>query len=226
MATLESLLSPEFLKHPYFHIALTHRSTGAPHNERLEFLGDSVLGVVISRALYLKFEEHDEGALTRMRSFLVRKEMLGELATEYQLQNLLKFGRGERKNEGAKNLAILGNALEAIVGALYLAEGFPAVEKFILSIYHQRLEQLSPENTFKDSKSLLQEYTQAQYKILPQYDLLSEDTRDDGKPYFKVRCIIPNFGVQASGESTSKGKAEQTAAGKILEMISPEKDDG
>ena len=210
---LQELLSENFRSHRLFKQALTHRSYAKNHNERLEFLGDAVLQLLISEYLYNCFTKTPEGQLTRMRARLVRKETLAEIAGKLNLEKWLKLGRGERINKLSN--AILADAMEAIIGALYLYQGLQATRQFIKQIYADYLEQLSASTDFSDAKTRLQEYMQARDYPLPEYKVTQST-----KQGFKVICKV----VQgtAEGQGRTKRAAQQQAAHSMLSKIDNE----
>lgn len=200
--------------------ALTHRSASSRHNERLEFLGDSLLGQVIAAQLYHLFPDASEGELSRMRSSLVREKTLADIATEMRLGEILHLGSGELKSGGFRRASILADSLEAVFGAIYLDGGFPECERVILNLYQQRLNDLPDKGTEKDPKTTLQEWLQAQRLPLPIYDLIASYGEAHAQT-FHVSCALSS-GEQAEGRGSSRRKAEQQAARKILEQLKVE----
>jgi len=198
-------------------LALTHRSADAQHNERLEFLGDGLLTSVIADALYRRFPGVDEGTLSRMRASLVKGETLSELAREIALGDCIRLGQGERASGGRHRDSILADALEAVIGALYLDGGFENTKACILHLLDERLDQLSPALS-KDAKTRLQEWLQARGMSLPVYSLVSEGGTEHA-PMFHVHCKIMAGERSYSGTGTSRRKAEQAAAAKALEDL-------
>ncbi len=202
-----------------FKTALTHRSAGSKNNERLEFLGDSVLGFVIAQKLYEKFPDASEGVLSRLRASLVNQESLAELARKYELGNFLRLGSGELKSGGYRRDSILSDALEAILGAIVKDQGFDACQQWILEIFSEKLEQLALDNWQKDPKTRLQEAMQAKKLDLPVYELLTMS----GMPHeqtFKIQCRIALIDDVCVGSGPSRKKAEQEAAEKMLSELS------
>ena len=198
--------------------ALTHKSAHRAHNERLEFLGDAVLSMVIADALYLRFNQATEGELTRARASLVNKTTLSSIALELSLGDYIELGLGEKRSGGFRRESIMADALEAIFGAVYLDSGFDDVKKVILSQYEQRMMALRPEKQQKDPKTQLQEWLQANQHSLPKYEI----TLITGEPHdqhFTVICEVEALSLQAEGEGSSRRLAEQEAARKILEHI-------
>jgi len=199
--------------------ALTHRSAGAPHNERLEFLGDSIVNMMVAEALYQRWPKADEGAMTRARAELVREGALAVIARTLELGERLTLGPGELKSGGHRRDSILADALEAVVAAIYLDVGFEACRAVVLPWFAASMEALPatgrPE---KDPKTRLQEWLQARQKTLPVYELVSE-SGDDHAKLFKVRCSIVDPSVGTEGEGTSRRLAEQQAAAAAIEQL-------
>ena len=191
--------------------ALTHRSHGAPHNERLEFLGDAVLSLCISSTLYQDFPKLTEGDLSRMRAHLVKEPTLAEIAQGMQLGDFLALGEGELKSGGFRRPSILADALEAILGAIYLDSGFGATCKVIEHLYSPFITQLDPQKLSKDPKTQLQEYLQGLKFPLPQYLIIATEG-EAHEQHFKVECVIPELSIRVVGEGASRRKAEQEAA--------------
>ncbi len=204
---------PELLRQ-----ALTHRSYSAANNERLEFLGDGVLDCVIATLLYQHFPELPEGDLSRLRSHLVKESMLGELARKLDLGSQLRMGEGEIKTEGWKRPSVLADALEALIGAIYLDGGFPAAEGFITELYAESLNKLNPKTLGKDPKTLLQETLQARKIALPQYTVV-ETSGEAHNQTFCVECVIPSLNIRTQGAGGSRRAAEQEAAHAAYEEI-------
>jgi ribonuclease-3 len=198
--------------------ALTHRSYGVPHNERLEFLGDSVLNCVIATRLYDLHSRVPEGDLSRMRAHLVREETLSEIALSLDLGDYLYLGEGELKSGGFRRPSILADTLEAVLGAVYLDGGFAAAERVIGELYAPLLKDLDPKTLGKDPKTLLQEYLQGRKIALPQYVVVTV-TGEAHRQHFQVECLIPALGIRSLGEGQSRRAAEQDAARKAYQMI-------
>jgi ribonuclease III len=201
--------------------ALTHRSASNEHNERLEFLGDAILGAVIADQLFNQFAQADEGQLSRLRSFLVKEKALFELAQELQLGDFLRLGSGELKSGGFRRASILSDAFEAIIGAVYLDAGFETARQFILNLYQTRIQALSLDMAKKDPKTQLQEWLQARNFDTPVYEVVRANGKDHAKTYW-VNCHVSYQSLQAEGEGSGRRKAEQAAAAKILEKINNE----
>lgn len=201
-----------------FLTALTHRSAGAKNNERLEFLGDSILGFVIAEILYDKFSEAPEGVLSRLRANLVNQGSLAELAREHRFGDYLLLGSGELKSGGFRRESILSDALEAVIGALYLDQGVEVCKQWIKDLFQQKLQALSLDTWQKDPKTQLQELMQSKKIDLPEYTLLTMS----GLPHeqtFKVKCTIPLLKDACIGTGVSRKRAEQAAAEKMLRLL-------
>ncbi len=198
--------------------AMTHRSAGRRHNERLEFLGDSVLNLIITEHLYRSHPEASEGELTRLRAHLVRGQTLAEIAAASELGSYLHLGSGERKSGGQRRASIMEDALEAIIGAVYELRGFEAARDFVHALYGERLQQLPAPETLKDPKTRLQEWLQARGLPLPEYTVLAVR----GEPHrqvFHVQCRIPGHDLVTEAEGGSRRKAEQAAAEQALARL-------
>jgi ribonuclease-3 len=217
-AALCKQLGHQFLQPQLLRRALTHRSYSASHNERLEFLGDSVLNCVVARYLYETFPELAEGDLSRLRSNLVNQQTLAILAQQLELGELLSLGEGERKSAGARRPSILADALEALFGAVMLDAGFPAAEKVVLGLYVPFIAKTDLQTLGKDAKTLLQEYLQGSKLALPQYNV-QQIKGEAHSQTFVVSCEIPKLNVKTQGEGTSRRIAEQIAAEKAYQQI-------
>ena len=196
--------------------ALTHRSCKGQHNERLEYLGDAVLSLVIAETLYANFPKAREGDLTRMRAALVKGVTLAEIAQELRLSEHLRLGPGELKSGGFRRESILADALEAILGAIYLDSGMDACKSRILEWFGPRLQEIAPGQQ-KDSKTLLQEYLQGLRLALPVYDVIAT-AGEAHQQTFTVRCTIAGM-APFTATGSSRRKAEQDAAHMALEKI-------
>ena len=198
--------------------ALTHRSHGALHNERLEFLGDSILSCVVAAELFERFAGLSEGELSRLRAHLVREESLHQVAQTLRLGDSLQLGEGELKSGGFARPSILADAFEALIGAVFVDGGFSAAREAICRLYDPLLEGLDPKALGKDPKTLLQELLQARKIALPQYSVVATHGvahRQD----FEVECLIPQLSVRATGNGSSRKNAEQEAAMHAFEQI-------
>ena len=191
--------------------ALTHRSFSKAHNERLEFLGDSVLNCVIAKHLFDACPDLPEGDLSRLRSNLVNQQALSALAQQLQLGELLLLGEGERKSAGFRRPSILADALEALFGAVFLDAGFAIAERVVLDLYIPFITQIDIRTLGKDFKTLLQEYLQGKKLALPQYTVIAIRGEAHAQK-FQVQCDIVQLGVTTHGEGASRRAAEQAAA--------------
>jgi len=199
--------------------ALTHRSAKGSHNERLEFLGDSILGFIIAEALFEKFPQQDEGDLTRMRSSLVRGVTLAELGRDFGLGEYLILGPGELKSGGHRRESILEDAIEAIIGAVYLDSDISRCKTLILTWFDQRLSVIKPGNEQKDPKTRLQEYLQGRKIALPLYEVTHTSGQSHNQK-FTVRCVTEVIDKEVIAKGTSRRKAEQAAAEQVLIELS------
>ncbi len=204
--------------------AITHRSAKGQHNERLEFLGDSILGFVIAEALFEQFPKHDEGDLTRMRSSLVKGVTLAEIGRDFKLGEYLILGPGELKSGGHRRESILEDAIEAIIGAVYLDSDISACKTLILTWFAERLSAIKPGNEQKDPKTRLQEYLQGRKIPLPVYDVI-DTTGQSHNQQFTVRCSTQVIDKEVVAKGTSRRKAEQEAAQQVLAIINKGKAD-
>jgi ribonuclease-3 len=204
-------LGYEFSQPKLLQRALTHRSYAAEHNERLEFLGDSILGCVIAKHLYTAYSNLTEGELSRLRSSLVREETLATLAQKIDLGNCLLLGEGERKSGGFRRPSILADGMEALFGAVFLDADFAAAEKVVLSLYVPYLANIDVNTLGKDGKTLLQEYLQSKHLPLPIYSV-SAIQGEAHSQQFHVECAIPALKMTTRGEGNSRRNAEQQAA--------------
>lgn len=191
--------------------ALTHRSFAPEHNERLEFLGDSVLGCAIAQYLYSAYPRLSEGDLSRLRSNLVREETLATLAQQLELGRHLKLGEGELKSGGFRRPSILADAMEALFGAVMLDGGFTMAEKVILGLFVPYLNNVDLSTLGKDAKTLLQEYLQAKRIPLPSYSIIATQGKAHDQS-FEVECAIPTLKLFTRGTGSSRRNAEQQAA--------------
>jgi ribonuclease-3 len=199
-------------------LALTHRSCGTGNNERLEFLGDSILNHIIAEALYCRFPTAREGELSRMRASLVRGETLAALAREMELGNYVKLGSGEMKSGGHRRDSILADTLESVIGAMLLDTDVETCRQQVLQWFDSRLQLVSPDSAGKDCKTRLQEYLQGRGESLPTYRLVRVEG-DDHCQQFTVACEIPEPKLAMEGGGSSLRKAEQAAALATLEKL-------
>lgn len=218
ISQLSKIIGYSFAQQELLIQALTHRSAKGQHNERLEFLGDSILGFVIAEALFEKFPNHDEGDLTRMRSSLVKGVTLAEIGRDFNLGDHLILGPGELKSGGHRRESILEDAIEAIIGAVYLDSNISECKQLILTWFAERLNGIKPGNEQKDPKTRLQEYLQGRKIPLPLYDVI--DTKGQShNQQFTVRCITEVVDSEVIAKGTSRRKAEQGAAEQVLVLL-------
>ena len=199
--------------------ALTHRSANKNNNERLEFLGDSILGCVISQELYHRFPLVDEGQLSRLRSSLVRGQTLAKLAKSINLSETLLLGQGELKSGGFRRESIQADAFEAILGAIFLDSDYVTVSTVILKLYDELLSDASPDDSLKDFKTQLQELLQKKGHSLPIYELIKTKGQDHNAVFY-VSCHIKEFNLSVEENAKSIKRAEQACAELILESLS------
>jgi ribonuclease III len=195
--------------------ALTHRSSGRLHNERLEFLGDAVINVVIAEVLYRQFPQCCEGVLSRLRSNLVKGETMAELALELGVNEFIHLSAGERKSGGRQRRSILENTLEALVGAIYLDADMMTVHHVVSQWYQDRLSEVSLDESYKDAKSRLQEVVQARQSPLPQYNIIATFGEAHARIFY-VGCKVQGLNFCSTGIGASRRKAEQEAAENFL----------
>ncbi len=215
-ATLETRLDHRFGDQALLEQALTHRSHGARHNERLEFLGDSVLNFVVAAMLFEKYGKLDEGDLSRLRANLVKQSSLVEVAQRLDLSQYLRLGEGELKSGGFRRPSILADAVEAIFGAVFLDAGFDAARKVILKLYQPVMANIDPKTLGKDAKTLLQEFLQGRKLPLPVYTVVATHGAAHSQQ-FEVECGIPAFDIKVVAAGSSRRAAEQSAATLALE---------
>lgn len=215
---LAGKLGLKFSQPQLFKTALTHRSAGSQNNERLEYLGDSVLGFVIAQQLYRQFPQAGEGVLSRLRASLVNQTSLAELARKHNLGDYLILGSGELKSGGYRRDSILSDALEAIIGALLLDQGIAACQHWVLGLFADKLEALQLDGWNKDPKTRLQELMQSRRQELPVYELVSM-TGADHEQTFEVKCSVVISPQSTSGSGISRKKAEQAAAEQMLILL-------
>lgn len=219
---LDSLIGHRFLEPSLLQRALTHRSFGAQHNERLEFLGDSILNCIIALELHQRFPDSTEGELSRLRANLVNQQVLFSIASRIGLGKQLRLGEGEMRSGGAARPSILADAVEALIGAVMLDGGFPAAQKVVLHLFSGRFPDTLPDLGGKDAKTLLQEYAQGHAMPLPVYTLLRTHGRAHDQT-FEVQCVLESRGISTEGRGGSRRAAEQDAAGKAYSQILPRK---
>ncbi|BCF96432.1 ribonuclease 3 [Paraburkholderia sp. PGU19] len=198
--------------------ALTHRSHSATHNERLEFLGDSVLNCAVAALLFQRFGKLDEGDLSRVRANLVKQQSLYEIAQALNISESLRLGEGELRSGGFRRPSILADTLEAILGAIFLDSGFEAAQTVIKRLYVPILDHIDPRTLGKDAKTLLQEYLQGHKIPLPTYTVVATHGAAHNQQ-FEVECTVPKLDVKVSGSGASRRAAEQAAAKKALDEV-------
>ncbi|MDP3513603.1 MAG: ribonuclease III [Sulfuritalea sp.] len=215
---LEAALGHGFGRPELLRQALTHRSFGSSHNERLEFLGDSLLNCIVAAALYQRFAALKEGELSRLRASLVRQETLAEIARGLGLGELLQLGEGELKSGGARRPSILADALEALFGAIYIDAGFDAVRRVIERLYEPAMTRIDPNDSGKDPKTALQEILQGRHLPLPRYTLLATSGEAHAQQ-FEIECVVADLGIRSTGTGASRRIAEQQAAQRAIAEI-------
>ncbi|MCW7547115.1 ribonuclease III [Photorhabdus sp. P32] len=215
---LQRKLGYTFDQHDLLIQALTHRSASSKHNERLEFLGDSILSFVIANALYHRFPRVDEGDMSRMRATLVRGNTLAELAREFELGECLRLGPGELKSGGYRRESILADTVEALIGAIFLDSDIQMIERIILRWYETRLNEISPGDKQKDPKTRLQEYLQGHHLPLPSY-LVVMVRGEAHDQEFTIHCQVSGIEQPVKGTGSSRRKAEQAAAEQALKQL-------
>ncbi|EIJ33265.1 ribonuclease III [Thiothrix nivea] len=220
MNKLTKLLGSELMATDTFVRAITHRSADGKHNERMEFLGDSVLGLIITTELYKRIPRASEGYLSRLRASLVNENALAGIAANLAIGDFLRLGPGELKSGGFRRKSILADALEALIGCIYLEQGLEAAKAFVLAVYGELLESLPSEDDLKDPKSRLQEFLQSRGHDLPEYNLM--DVQGEAhRQTFTAECVVPRLGIRTQGTASSRRKAEQVAAKLAFEQVSP-----
>jgi ribonuclease-3 len=217
--SIVELLGETLLNSEQCRLALTHRSVSSQNNERLEYLGDSLLGFYIANWLFNQFPDYPEGDLTRIRAYLVKKATLAEIAREHNLGEHLSLGVGELKSGGIKRSSILADALEALIGAVYISEGFNSACEFIKKLYAKRFENIPSIEKLKDAKTRIQELLQSNGIALPVYTMLDKQGKSGSETFF-MQCEIEGFDEIFIGKGTSRRKAEQVAAERAYEFIS------
>jgi len=218
LSTLTAALGHSFADRALLQTALTHRSFGVPNNERLEFIGDGVLNCVIAIALFRRYPDLAEGDLSRMRANLVRQDALHRLAVSLNLGDSLRLGEGELKSGGNQRPSILADAVEALIGAVYLDAGFEAAQAVIARLYLPLFDELSSGPVTKDAKTSLQEWLQGRKKPLPRYYLI-EASGAAHEQRFEVACEIENPALRTTGQGSSRRLAEQAAADRALKAL-------
>lgn len=215
---LQRVLGYTFNDPELMDLALTHRSVGSGNNERLEFLGDSIVNHIIAEALYLRFPNAREGDMSRMRASLVKGDTLAKIARELALGEYLKLGSGERKSGGHRRDSILADTLEAIAGAILLDSDVVTCRRCVLGWFDERLQTLTLDAADKDAKTRLQEFLQGRGNPLPDYRLVGV-SGDDHQQNFRVACRLHKPALVVEGAGSSRRRAEQAAAGAALERL-------
>jgi ribonuclease-3 len=216
--TLQARLGYRFRQPELLGRALTHRSHGADHNERLEFLGDSVLSVAVSSMLYERFAGSDEGDLTRMRAHLVREDSLHRVAVALGLSEALRLSEGEARGGGAQRASILADALEALIGATFVDGGFEPAMTLVRRLFGEVIATTEIDRWSKDPKTELQEWLQARKLPVPGYRILATRGQAHAQT-FEVECAVPMLGLAETGEGRSRRAAEQQAARRLLQAL-------
>ena len=215
---IEKILNYQFNDNSLLELALTHRSFQGKNNERLEFLGDSILNFIIAELLFKKFNLLPEGDLSRLRSQLVKSDTLSEIGILLKLGDYLILGEGELKSSGWRRPSILADSVEAIIGAVFIDGGISAAGDLIVDWFKSRIDLINPDNIEKDAKSILQELLQAKKISLPDYNIVSIEGEAHCQ-HFRVSCSIPKLGLSIEGEGSSRKIAEQGAAEEILKKL-------
>jgi ribonuclease-3 len=198
--------------------ALTHRSHSSLHNERLEFLGDSILNCVVASILFNRYTKIDEGDLSRVRANLVKQQSLYEIAQRLELSQFLRLGEGELKSGGFRRPSILADTLEALFGAIFLDAGFDAARNVIRALYIPILDTVDPKTLGKDAKTLLQEFLQSKKIALPQYNVVATHGAAHNQE-FEIECLVPKLDIRVFGTGGSRRAGEQAAAKRALEAV-------
>ena len=199
--------------------ALTHRSYSRQlNNERLEFLGDSILNLIISKHIYERFSDADEGDLSRIRASLVKEEALAQVARQIDLGDYIHLGGGELKSGGFRRASILADALEALIGAIYLDSDYVRTETAVLHLYREKLQSIDASANLRDPKTRLQEFLQANKNSLPSYQV-EQTTGKSHDQVFIVSCKLTDLDLQSNGKGSSRKKAEQQAAQKLIDKL-------
>lgn len=223
LAQLLARLDYDFVDAGLARAALTHRSAAGAHNERLEFLGDALLDLVIAEQLYQRCPQASEGDLSRLRASLVRRDTLASVAGTLELGDYLEMGTGELRSGGYRRRSVLADTLEALLGAIYLDGGYDVARRVVLSLYAERLENLPDPAQLRDPKTRLQEYLQGRGQQLPAYRIAAVSGLAH-EQQFEVECEVAALELQATGQGSSRRRAEQCAAQALLDLIEVESD--
>ena len=218
LTLLQTRLGHTFRDAALLQQALTHRSHSSLHNERFEFLGDSVLNCVVASLLFDRYAKVDEGDLSRLRANLVKQQSLYEIAQRLELSQFLRLGEGELKSGGFRRPSILGDTLEALFGAIFLDAGFEAARTVIRSLYIPILDTVDPKTLGKDAKTLLQEFLQGKKIALPQYNVVATHGAAHSQE-FEIECLVPKLDIHVFGTGGSRRAGEQAAAKLALEAV-------
>lgn len=218
LSSLQDRLGYRFTDPTLLTRALTHRSFGADHNERLEFLGDAALNLAVSRLLFDRFDVSDEGDLTRVRAHLVREDSLHKAALVLRLNEVLRLSEGEARGGGAQRPSILADAMEAVIGAVFLDGGFDAATALIQQLFGEVVNASGMDNWRKDAKTELQEWLQGRKQAVPTYSIVATRGQAHAQT-FDVECAVPALDIAAMGEGRSRRAAEQEAARKVLALL-------
>ncbi|MGB0449783.1 MAG: ribonuclease III [Porticoccaceae bacterium] len=219
---LQDRLQYQFSDQALLKLALSHRSCGSKNNERLEFLGDAVLGLTVSNFLFQRFPDAREGDLSRIRSQIVRAESLAEVARSLDLGPELLLGQGEMKSGGHRRDSILGDTVEALIGAIYLDSGMAAAEQSVVNWFGSQLNAVTLDTPVKDAKTGLQEWLQARGKPLPEYQVVKTQGEDHSRQ-FTISCKIADIASAAEATASSRRKAEQLVAEQLLKQLELQK---
>ena len=217
-ASLSRIIHYTFNDPSFMIMALTHRSFSAQHNERLEFLGDSVLSFLIANELYKRFPRIDEGDLSRLRAQLVKESSLSTIATSMGLGDFIRLGEGELKSAGWRRPSILADTFESIIGAIYLDGGIEPAHEFVLRFFETQLNEIDPKLIQKDPKTLLQELLQSKKSDLPIYTVVSIEGEAHSQT-FTIECHIKKSNIKTQGVGNSRRIAEQEAASKAYQLM-------
>ena len=215
---LQKKIKANFKNHELLELALTHRSIGQNNNERLEFLGDSILGFIIADEIFIKFPQANEGVMSRMRAQLVNGCVLAEIGKDMGLSDELILGQGEKKSGGKNRASILSDAFEAIIGAMFKDAGLGETKKWVLSVFKDRLDALSLDAVQKDPKTRLQEHLQSRGINVPEYTVTSTSGADHNQ-LFKVTCHVDTLDETIKASASSIKKAKQKAASKVITLL-------
>lgn len=215
---LEKSIKYKFKDIALLELAMTHRSHSGKNNERLEFLGDSILNFIVADLLFKKFNDLDEGDLSRLRSQLVKEEPLSKLGNGLKIGDFLNLGVGELKSSGWRRPSILADAFEALIGAIFIDGGMKSAYKFIEDSYADLIEKINPKEIYKDPKTILQEFLQAQKVPLPSYEVINVEGEAHNQ-LFTVTCVVSKFDVKVEGGGRSRKIAEQEAAKEAMATI-------